>query len=262
MTEAYDGPGIADGLAAPYRIEFHESIGSTNDRARELAAEGDRGVVVVADEQTGGRGRLDRTWSGPSGGVWLSILLAPELSAGDGPLLTLGAGVATARAAREAGVPAGIKWPNDVVVPLRAGEAVAPDEAADAGTEERKLAGILTERTGDAVVIGIGVNANVSAADLPAGATTIRDLVGAVDRRVFVQRLLEEFHDLASDPESILPAWRQLATTLGRRVRVTTRDGEVVGTAVDVTRPGALVVDTERGRTTITTGDCQHLRPA
>jgi len=83
-----------------------------------------------------------------------------------------------------------------------------------------------------------------------------------VDRRLFVQRVLETFHDLRSDPESILPAWREHALTLGRRVRVETADGDVVGTAVDVEHPGALVVETEDGdRRRVHAGDCEHLRP-
>lgn len=264
----YDAGGITDGLEAPYDVEFHERIGSTNDRGRELAREGRSGVVVVAEEQTGGRGRRDRSWSGPAGGIYCSVVLDPYLDPDDAPMLTLGAAVATARAAREAGVPAGIKWPNDVVVPVSDGKPVdadriaGPGDADDEGVEERKLAGILTERAAGRVVVGIGVNANVDAERLPAGATTIRELGGAVDRRRYLQRLLEEFHDLTGDPEGILPAWRELATTLGRRVRVDTPAGEVVGVARGIERPGRLVVETADGLRRVSTGDCEHLRPA
>jgi BirA family biotin operon repressor/biotin-[acetyl-CoA-carboxylase] ligase len=261
----YDAAGIADGLEAPYDVEYHERIGSTNDRGRELAREGRSGIVVVADEQTGGRGRKDRTWSGPPGGIYCSIVLDPYLDPDDVPMLTLGAAVATARAAREAGVPAGIKWPNDVVVPVGDGKPVDADRhtgtVREGDLEERKLAGILTERAAGRVVVGIGVNANVDAERLPAGATTMRELVGAIGRRVFLQCLLEEFHDLAADPAAILPAWRELATTLGRRVRVDTPAGEVIGVARDVERPGRLVVETTDGLRRVTTGDCEHLRP-
>jgi len=264
----YDAAGIADGLEAPYDVAFYERIGSTNDRGRELAREGRSGIVVVANEQTGGRGRRDRSWSGPPGGVYCSVVLDPYLDPDDAPMLTLGAAVAVARAAREAGVPAGIKWPNDVVVPVRDGKPVEagrptdPGNAHDGEIEERKLAGILTERTAGRVVVGVGVNANVDAERLPAGATTMRELVGDVDRRRFLQRLLEEFQDLTADPETIVPAWRELATTLGRRVRVDTPAGEVVGVARSVERPGRLVVETADGLERVSTGDCEHLRPA
>ncbi|MFT4965202.1 MAG: BirA family biotin operon repressor/biotin-[acetyl-CoA-carboxylase] ligase, partial [Halobacteriales archaeon] len=113
------------------------------------------------------------------------------------------------------------------------------------------------------VVVGIGVNANVEGEDLPPDATSLlaeRD--DSVERRVFVQRLLEEFDDLRHDPESVLPEWRALSLTLGRRVRVDTPDGTVVGDAMDVAFPGHLVLQTDDGRQTVTVGDCDHLRPA
>jgi BirA family biotin operon repressor/biotin-[acetyl-CoA-carboxylase] ligase len=164
--------------------------------------------------------------------------------------------VATTRAAREAGVEASIKWPNDVVV---------ADDTAERGG--RKLAGILTEMEGEAnrvswLLVGIGVNANVDADDLPDGATSIRAETGDVERRLFVQRLLEEFHALRDDPETILDAWREFAETLGRRVRVETTTEVVEGEAVGVTFPGALVVRTDSGERAVHAGDCEHLRPA
>jgi len=249
----FGGPAVEYGLAAPFEVEFRESITSTNARARDLATEGASDVVVLADEQTGGRGRLDREWASPSGGVWLSVLVRPAVPPARVPVFTLAAAVATTRAAREAGVDAGIKWPNDVVV----------------GADERKLAGILTEMEGEAdrvswVVVGVGVNANVDVTDLPDGvdATSLRAEVGDVNRRAFTQRLLEEFDALRIDLDAVVPAWRECATTIGRRVRVDTPGGEVVGEAVDVAFPGSLVVDTGGERVTVTAGDCQHLRPA
>ncbi|WP_135852804.1 biotin--[acetyl-CoA-carboxylase] ligase [Halorussus salinus] len=266
----YGGPAVEFGLGAPFAVEYHDAIGSTNDRARELAAEGASDVVVLADEQTGSRGRLDREWSAPSGGVWASAVLRPDLPPAHAPALTLAAAVATTDAAREAGVPAEIKWPNDVLVSganeTAEGEATAEtEETPDRGG--RKLAGILTEMEGEAgrvswVVVGVGVNANVSADDLPEGATSVREEVGDVDRRVFVQRLLERLDELRADPEATIDAWRDRSATLGQRVRVETATGEIVGEAVDVAVPGALVVETDEGeRVRVHAGDCEHLRP-
>ncbi|WP_267639614.1 biotin--[acetyl-CoA-carboxylase] ligase [Haloarchaeobius amylolyticus] len=248
----YGGMAIEYGLDAPYEVEYHESIDSTNRRARELAGEGAADVVVVADEQTGGRGRLDREWNAPSGGVWASVVLRPEIPPAQVPILTLAAAVAVTRAAREAGVEAGIKWPNDVLV--------------EVGGNQQKLAGILTEMEGEAdrvswVVVGIGVNVNIDAADLPETATTVRELVGDVDRRTFLQRVLEEFHDLVEDTDAVLPAWRDASLTLGQRVRVETPGEEIIGDAVDVAFPGALLVETDDGTTRVSAGDCEHLRP-
>ncbi len=249
----YNGPAVEYGLEAPYSIEYHETITSTNDRARELAAGGAEEVAVLADEQTGSRGRLERAWNAPPGGVWVSIVRRPEVPPARAPLFTLAASVATARAAREAGVDAHIKWPNDVVVPV-----------GDEG-EYRKLVGILTEMEAEAdrigwIVVGIGVNADVDAGELPGGATSIREEVGDFDRRLFVQRLLELFYGY-SDLEGVVPDWRDLALTLGQRVRVELADEEIVGEAVDVTETGALVVETDGERRQVTAGDCEHLRP-
>jgi BirA family biotin operon repressor/biotin-[acetyl-CoA-carboxylase] ligase len=127
------------------------------------------------------------------------------------------------------------------------------------------------------VIVGVGINANVDAADLPPGATSLReelsgdaadgrvDANGAVDadvdRRLLVQRLLSTFDDLRADLDAVLPAWREVASTLGRRVRVRTPTGEVVGEAVDVEPPGRLVIDTDDGPVRVHAGDCEHLRP-
>jgi BirA family biotin operon repressor/biotin-[acetyl-CoA-carboxylase] ligase len=247
----FGGLAVSLGLGAPYEIEFHEQIGSTNEQARELADDGRENVVVLADEQTGGRGRLDRTWSSPPGGVWLSILLRPDVPPTQAPLFTLAAAVATTRVVRNLGVDASIKWPNDVLV------------------GDSKLAGILTEMEGEAdrvswLIVGIGINANVDAEDLTADGpvTSLREEAGDVERRALVQDLLTEFHSLRDDLGKILPAWRDLSATLGREVRVDTAGETIEGEAVDVTFPGTLVVETPNGTREVSAGDCEHLRPA
>jgi BirA family biotin operon repressor/biotin-[acetyl-CoA-carboxylase] ligase len=247
----YGGLAVEFGLDAPFTVEYHDEIDSTNARARRLATEGAGDVVVLADAQTGGRGRLDREWSSPPGGIYLSVVCRPDLPTAHAPIYTLAAAVAAARAAREAGADAGIKWPNDVLVPV--------------GEDERKLVGVLTEMEGEAdrvswVVVGVGVNAGVPASALPGTATSLRELGADVDRRAFVQRFLEAFDDLRGDPDSILPAWREHALTLGRRVRVETPREVVEGEAVDVAFPGALLVETADGERRVSAGDCEHLR--
>lgn len=266
---AYCAAGIEFGLDAPYGVDYHDSIPSTNDRARRLAEEGQSDVAVVADEQTGSRGRLDRDWVAPSGGVWVSLLTRPKIAPARAPLVTLAAAVATTDACRAAGVDAGIKWPNDVL--LRRTGGADPDAHESKAAAERggeKLAGVLTEMEGEAdrvswLVVGIGVNANIDSEALPAGATSLRAVLGGdVDRRRFVIRLLDRLADLGADPDAVLPAWRERAITLGRRVRVETATGDVVGTAVDVEPPGALVIETGDGRVSVHAGDCDHLREA
>ncbi len=252
---AYNAPAIEFGLETPFSIEYHDSIGSTNDRARELATDGESDVAVVADEQTAGRGRLERHWESPTGGIWLSLVCRPAIPPTHASLYTLAGAVAVTTAAREAGIDAQIKWPNDVVVPV--GE----------GGEYEKLAGILTEMEAEMdcvswLTIGIGINANIDADAVPPEATTVRAQAGDADRRVFVQRLLETFHDLQSALEDVVPAWREHALTPGQRVCVERVDDTVVGKAVDITETGALVVERDdRRRVTVAAGDCEHLRP-
>lgn len=256
----YDAAAIERGLDAPFAVEYHDSIGSTNDRARELAAAGETSVVVLADEQTGGRGRLDRAWSSPSGGIWCSVVVRPERPRERIPILTLVAAVAATGAAREAGVDAGIKWPNDVLVP----GGLTADQPGRGG---HKLAGILTEtahtEAGEqAVILGIGMNANLDPDRLPEGSTSMSAQIGSVDRRVVVQRLLERFDELRRrSDDAVLDAWRAHALTLGRQVRVETDGDPIVGEAVDVAAPGSLVIDTSHGRERVHAGDCEHLRP-
>jgi BirA family biotin operon repressor/biotin-[acetyl-CoA-carboxylase] ligase len=244
----FGGAAVEYGLDAPFEIEYHDAIGSTNDRARELAKAGGTDVAVLADEQTGSRGRLERTWHSPSGGIWLSLVCRPDLPPAHAPIYTLAAAVAATDALATVGVDAGIKWPNDVLV------------------DGRKLVGILTEMEGEAdrvswIVVGIGINANVDGAEVPETATTVRERVGDVDRAALTRELLERFEELRNDPESVLPAWRAASVTLDRRVRVETPDEEIVGRAIDVEFPGTLVVETESGERRISAGDCEHLRP-
>jgi BirA family biotin operon repressor/biotin-[acetyl-CoA-carboxylase] ligase len=241
-------------LDAGFDIEYHDRVESTNDLARRLAAEGASDVAVLADEQTGARGRLDREWSSPSGGVWASLLCRPDLPPAQVPIYTLAAAVATTEAVRDRGVDAAIKWPNDVLV------------GGETPGDEQKLVGILTEMEGEAdrvswVVVGIGLNANTEADAVPETATTLQERVGPIDRASLTRDLLERFAELRADTGSVLPAWRELSGTLGRRVRVETPTDDVVGEAVDVEFPGALVVETADGKRRVSAGDCEHLRP-
>jgi BirA family biotin operon repressor/biotin-[acetyl-CoA-carboxylase] ligase len=255
-----------------FAVQHHESIQSTNARARNLARNARfgrkeaSGLVVLADEQTGGRGRLDRGWVSPAGGVWMSVLIRPDLPPARAPLLTLAAAVATARAVDDAMTESdgagtdtdtttsvGLKWPNDVL-------------AVDRTGSERKLAGILTEMEGETdevtwVVVGIGVNANVDAVDLPDGATSLREFCGDVDRGRLVRSILLAFDRLRSSPERILSAWRDRSLTLGRRVRVEAGGETAVGDAVGVEPPGTLLLDTGDETIQVHAGDCEHLRP-
>ncbi len=210
-------------------VRWFAEVDSTNRIAAELARAGaPDGLVVGADHQTAGRGRRGRTWeSRPGGSLLVSVVLRPVP-----PLVTLAAGVAAAEACAAVGVPARLKWPNDVM--------------GDGG----KLGGILSELVGDAVVVGLGLNL----AWAPPGAAC---LGAGVDPDVLLGAWLAALDGLDA-PGDVLARYRRLCSTLGRQVRVEMPGGATEGVAEDVDEAGRLVVD---GRP-MSAGDVVHLRPA
>jgi BirA family transcriptional regulator, biotin operon repressor / biotin---[acetyl-CoA-carboxylase] ligase len=243
-------------LGRGLRVEILDAAPSTNavvaDRAREGAP---HGLVVVAEHQTAGRGRLDRSWETPArAALTFSMLLRPRVPAAEWPWLPLLAGHALAIALREAEVPAGLKWPNDVLV------------------GELKIAGILLERVetreGPAAVLGIGLNVSTTESELPVDtATSIAMATGsAPDRTELLTRVLGRLVDeydawqAAESPGRtavLRAAYTEACVTVGREVRVELPGGEVrIGTARGIDAGGRLVVDDFA----VGAGDVVHVR--
>ncbi|SDG35954.1 BirA family transcriptional regulator, biotin operon repressor / biotin-[acetyl-CoA-carboxylase] ligase [Selenomonas sp. WCT3] len=243
-------------------IYFKEILDSTNTWAKHLAADGALdGTIVVTEQQTGGKGRLERKFFSPAGkGIWFSVILRPPFMPQEAPKCTLMAAVAVAMAMEKFGLEAGIKWPNDILF------------------ANRKMVGILTEMSAEMdrinyVVIGIGINVNILPKDFP---EDIRDIATSlqvanhgekIPRVKFFQVLLESMDKLydevlAKGFEPVMEAWRKYSITLGQEVRVIgVRDGEeYVGTAVDIDEDGALLVDAADGRHRVLAGDVS-IRP-
>ena len=243
-----------------HRIERHASIGSTNDRARELLSEPDGdGAVVVADEQTAGRGRRGRSWESPPGrNLYVSVAIAPGVAAAEAWRIGLATALGVVDAVGSV-APVALKWPNDVV-----------------DADGSKLAGLLIETIAEGdrlrgAVLGIGINVNLRRAEMPADlrqhATSLADLAGApVDREALLARLLASLGDELDAVEggaSPLERYRALCATLGTRVEVEVPEGVVSGRAVDLDGTGALVVeDDERRRHVVTGGEVTRVRPA
>jgi BirA family transcriptional regulator, biotin operon repressor / biotin---[acetyl-CoA-carboxylase] ligase len=231
-----------------WQIHHFPELDSTNGYLlAEARGAAPPGLVAVADVQTAGRGRLDRRWEAPAGSSLLvSVLLR---SPADPGRAVMAAGVALARAVDDvAGVPAGLKWPNDLVV------------------GERKLAGLLAEREGDALVVGAGCNVNWASfpPELAATATACNLEAGrAVDRNALLVAYLTAFADALDAGDAILGAYRDRLVTLGRRVRVERIAGPAVeGAATAVGDDGALTVRDDDGVDhTVTAADVVHLRP-
>ncbi|MEA3374977.1 MAG: biotin--[acetyl-CoA-carboxylase] ligase [Chloroflexota bacterium] len=237
-----------------HQIVRLDRVGSTNDVAKELASRGaPEGVVVVAEEQTAGRGRMDRRWVAPARSSLLcSILLRPQLSPRQANQLTMLCSMAAAAAIeRVAGLPVLIKWPNDLVVRTTEGE--------ERPERWRKVAGILTE-TGvvggdlEFTVVGIGINVNVTRNELPhlaPDATSLRVEVGReVERAALLLALLKNVelrYEGLTKGRNPAEEWSTRLATLGRRIRATTAEGALEGVADAVDDDGALLVRTDDG---------------
>jgi BirA family biotin operon repressor/biotin-[acetyl-CoA-carboxylase] ligase len=223
-------------------VHYFETLDSTNNLAKELAARGaPEGTVVVAEAQTGGRGRLGREWDSPPGlGLYVSLVLRPMLPPMDLPQITLTTAVAVARAVRRvAGVAPGIKWPNDLIL------------------NGKKLGGVLTEMETESdrirhVVVGLGLNVNNPGfpPELAATATSLTLATGGAFSRVdLLKAWLEEFDGLYDrflnqGFGEILEEWKEFAVTLGRPVTVRQGPREISGLALDVAPDGALLLRT------------------
>lgn len=242
LTEDDVRPHLPAGLI-PWDVRAFGSVGSTNDVARRLASSGEpEGTVVVAGSQSAGRGRRGAEWFSPPGGLWLSMVLRPEVPLERAWGLSIVGAVAVASAVRRScELPGRIKWPNDVFV------------------SGRKLAGVMVESAGDgAFILGVGVNANVRHEDLPRNrwyeATSVMVERGeACSRSELFGRLLAETESryslfTGSDQRSLTDEWRSLSLVFGERVRVE-RGGELLeGTVFGLEEDGAVVLRLLDGR--------------
>jgi BirA family biotin operon repressor/biotin-[acetyl-CoA-carboxylase] ligase len=253
-----DAPLRVAGLA--FSVEVVARTGSTNTdllaRAEAGAAEG---LVLVAEEQTAGRGRLGRPWVTPPGtALAFSVLLRPAaIPVARRGWLPLIAGVCAAVAVRAlSGLQAQLKWPNDVLV------------------EDGKLAGILAEAAGDAVVVGFGLNVTTSPADLPSGAGGLRptSLLAAgapLAREALLAEILralgQRYERFRADPDpersGLLAEYRELSTTIGKDVRVELPGAATLaGQAVGIDADGRLLVSAAGQEHAIAAGDVIHVR--
>ena len=237
-------------------IRVVDETGSTNADVRAAGEAGAaEGLVIVAERQRAGRGRLDRHWESPArASVLMSVLLRPAVAPARLPLVPLLTGVAVVEAVRAiAELPAMVKWPNDVLV------------------DGRKLGGILVERTADgSVVVGVGVNVSTRPDELPVPTgTSIQIAGGAVDRESLVKETLRAFErryasftEAAGAPESVMPVYREVCDTIGRAVEVQLPDGASArGVAVSVDDSGMLVVRGADGvERTWSAGDVVHVK--
>ena len=250
------------------RIDVVETTGSTNADllARAGAGENISGAVLLAEQQSSGRGRQGRSWATPPRSqIAMSVGVDPTGVEPDAwgwlPLLT---GVAVAEAVHERfGLEAKLKWPNDIQV----------DREGPTDQPPGKLAGILAEVAATpkpVIVVGLGLNVSLTAAEAPVDTATSLNMLGVsdVDRDALAANVLQHLANRVArwrtaggaDPD-LLATYRSLSNTLGSQVRAELPGSrELLGTAVDIDAMGRLIIDTGSGRTAIAAGDVTHLR--
>lgn len=241
---------IKNGLNTKFigqNVFVYSETDSTNNRAKAEHTAPD-GSLFIAEIQNHGKGRLGRGWEAPSGvGIWMSLLLKPELSPSDITQITLIAGLAVCRGL---GYNAKIKWPNDIVI------------------GSKKVCGILAEMSAEInmvnfVVCGIGINVNIPSFDgeLANKATSILIETGEKHNRAqIVQRVLTEFEILYTDflqngLKNILSEYKNLCVTLNREVQVVYKHETITATAVDIDENGSLVIEKNGERITVNSGE-------
>ena len=243
------------------KMRYIENTPSTIWIGKQLTSEGDvekmHGMVIIAEEQTGGVGRMGRAWVSPSGGIWITIVLKPNVPVDHIFMITMAGSIAVARAIRkEFDIGALIKWPNDVFI------------------GNKKVAGLLLELSAEADVvhhcllsIGIDVNVPISnfSPELQDRITSISAEMGhEVDRASFLARILKEFESRyllveSGEYDAIIQEWKSISCTLENRVQIRTLKNSFEGDAVDIDEYGALIIRKENGKLErVIAGDCFH----
>lgn len=228
-------------------IHFYETVTSTQKLAKEFALNGaEHGTLIVSDEQTDGRGRLVRKWYSPKGtGLWMSLIVRPDLPISKTPQLTLLTAVAVVNAIKEtANLKPSIKWPNDILI------------------NGRKVCGILTELQAEenhvqSVIIGIGINVNQLITDFPEELQTIATSLKiesnkTIDRTKLLQNICYEFEKqlklyLSEGFQPIKTLWESSSNSIGRKITARTANGIFNGYALGINDDGVLLLKQDIG---------------
>lgn len=227
-------------------IYHYETIDSTNRVAKELASKVEEGTIVLSEEQIKGKGRLGRNWTSPRGkGIWMSIVLKPNIAPSEAPKITQIGAAAVSKAIQEVGVENKIKWPNDIVI------------------NGRKTCGILTEMSGEInrvnyIVVGIGVNVNLEEKDFPRElidmATSLKiEKNKPVDRIELVTKIINNFEALYDDfinTGSIISSidiCKKNSALINNRVKIINGDNIKESIAIDINDEGRLIVKDDKG---------------
>jgi len=250
---------IKKGLNTEYigrEIYSYHEVESTNNVAKFLARFGPfEGTIVISEIQTKGKGRGGKKWESPKGGIWLSIILKPEIDHLKAPLLTLATGIAIAKTIRRMNIDAKIKWPNDILI------------------NNKKVCGILTEasskqNTFDYIIVGVGIDSNLNINNLE---ETLRKITTSLSNETqeeikepkIIANFLNEFEKIYNsfkeeNFDEILNEWRRMSDTIGSYVKIKQAHIKVIeGLAVGINNQGELILKLDNGELkTILSGEC------
>lgn len=236
------------------KLIHFQSVGSTNDKAKELAVKAEEGTVIVAEEQTSGKGRLGRSWSSPGRkGIYASIILKPDMEPFNAAKLTLLGAAAVALALEDCGIESQIKWPNDIII------------------NGKKAAGILTEMSSELgivnyIILGIGINVNQSVEELPPElvdrATSLMIAAGkAIQRKHLLAQVLNRLDELyaqfkeTGDIDQALDICRERSAVIGKDIIVVQGRKQRPGHAVSINHDGELMVRFDEGLEQVISGE-------
>ncbi|NLV87894.1 MAG: biotin--[acetyl-CoA-carboxylase] ligase [Tissierellia bacterium] len=225
-------------------IYYFNSIDSTNKKAKEIAQDEQEGTVIIAEEQTAGKGRMGRSWVSPKGkGIWMSLILKPTMEPMKVPKLTLIGAAAVHKALENMKIKAQVKWPNDILI------------------DGKKICGILTEMSGELnmvnyVIMGIGINVNLDEKDIPDQlkdkATSLKISTGKeINRKELTANILNEFEKLyisfkeKDQMNEVLKICRENSILLGEEVKIIRGNDVRIGKAIDINENGELLIKFE-----------------
>lgn len=239
------------------KIFRYVRVTSTQDKAKKFAQKGlAEGTVVIAEIQTQGKGRLGRRWVSPKGGIWLSVILRPEITPMEMPKITMIGSLAVAKAIAElTRLEVKFKWPNDVLV------------RTISGSEFKKVCGVLTEMVSGVsqvkyVITGLGINVNNRIPpSLKANATSLKDFIGRnLPKQKLLKKILEKFDKYYLEFRKqgmgrILKECKGMSIVLDKEVKIECADKIIEGKALNIDEYGALIVETKEGKKRVVAGD-------
>ena len=240
------------------RVYYFEEIDSTQNFAEQIALdEKENGTIVIAEKQTAGKGRLDRKWTSPKGGIWFSLIIHPKFDVSTSTLVPIAGAVALAKAVKNTlDIDVSVKWPNDITL------------------NGKKVAGMLVDASFQAnnidyLILGIGINFDIDAKKIEKrlsksenfyGVNSLRKKDDSTPPKILLREFLVQFEKILiqlnkGEKAKIVKEWTKKADKIGKRISINTSDGKISGVAQGIDNDGALKLKTSKGIKKIFVGD-------